>query len=328
MAKRRRSGTQATPSEPASPAPARQSSRWRLVALLAVAVILATLWASTRIWHEVRTRRILATLSPVAPQAPADPPQRKEALEIADRLLREYPKSPYALYVRGSLLSRYGFNDEAVRTWEACLQLHPDLAPIYESLGIDAFRRGQNERAIELLSRAVELDPASPSAGLYLGQAFNSLGRMDEAVTVLEDYLAHAPQSAEACFQLGQAFAYLKRYEEAKSAHQAALRMDPQYAQACFGLATACEHLGQTDQADHYREQYKAMIAQTRLAENQRVRQGADEAEQRAALARAYATAGQIYWDHDRADEAQEFWRKAVAIDPRVNLPYVTGGER
>ena len=303
------------------------SARYWLLALGAAAVVLGTGWLGVRTFRSSAARAAVSALQPVASSVAANPPERREALEIADRLLRDYPTSPEALYVRGMLLSRYGFNDEAVKTWKACLKLFPDLAPVCERLGMDAFARGDNEQAVELLRKAVQLDPESAVAGLCLGEALNSLGRMSEAVPVLQRYLEKSPHSAEAYFQLGQAYLYLQDYARAKESHQAALREDPQYAQACYGLAVACGRLGETDQSRQYREQYAAMIAESRLGEQRRVRQSRDEAELQEGLARAYATAGRIYLDHGRIQEAREFWSKAAAINPQLEFPDVLGGD-
>ncbi len=204
--------------------------------------------------------------------------------------------------------------------------MFPDLAPVYELLGLDAFQRGDNEQAVELLRKAVQLDPESAVAGRHLGEALNRLGRMQEAVPVLQQYLKQSPHSADAYFQLGQAYMYLQDYQRAKEAHEAALREDPQYAQACYGIAVACGRMGETDKSREYREKYAAMIAETRVAEQQRVRQRRDEAEQQEALARAYATAGRIYLDDGRVPEARELWSKAAAIDPQFQFPDVSSG--
>ena len=95
--------------------------RYRLLALGAVAVLLGAGWLGVRTVRNNAARDAVSALQPVAPSVAPDPPERREALEIADRLLRDYPASPEALYVRGVLLARYGFNDEAVNTWQACL---------------------------------------------------------------------------------------------------------------------------------------------------------------------------------------------------------------
>jgi tetratricopeptide (TPR) repeat protein len=309
---------------------ARLSPRSWLLALGTVAALLGAGWLGVRTVRNNAARDAVSALQPVAPSVAPDPPERREALEIADRLLRDYPASPEALYVRGIVLARYGFNDEAVNTWKACLKLFPDLAPVCERLGMDALQRGKSEQAVELLQKAFQLDPESSVAGLGLGETLNSLGRMSEAVPVLRQYLEkspHSAHSAEAYFQLGQAYMYLQDYARAKECHQAALREDPEYAQACYGLAVACGRLGEADQSRQHREKYAEMIAESRVGEQRRVRQNRDDAERQEGLARAYATAGQIYLDHGRIQEARELWSKASAINPRLEFPNVSGAD-
>lgn len=284
-------------------------------------MLLVAGWVGVREFREKAARDAVSALKPVASLVSADPPERREALEIADRLLRDFPDSPESLYVRGSLLARYGFNDEAVKTWRACLKLFPDLAPVYELLGVNLLRRGENEQAVELLRNAVQLDPGSAVAGLHLGEALNGLGRMEEAIPVLEQFLKTSPHSAEAHFQLGQACLYLKDYARARDCHQAALREDPSYLPACYGLATAYGRLGETDKAQKYQERYAGMIAESRSLEQRRVRQNGDESELQQSLARAYLTAGQIYMDHGNTQEARRLWGRAAAINPKLQFP-------
>ncbi len=288
------------------------------IVLLALAVLAAGWWG-VRTFRDARRRAAVSALQPVASSAPADQPQKREALELADRLLRDFPDSPEALYVRGLLLYRYGCNDEAVKTWNACLELVPDLAFVYEALGIDASRRGEEQRAVELLRKAVELDPGSPRAGLELGKALISLGTVEEAVPALEQYLETSPHSVEARFQLGQAHLYLKSYKEAKRCYEAALNEAPSLAQAYYGLALACGRLGETDKAREYRQKHDALRTDRRAAAQQQARQASrDEAEVRESMARAYATAARVYAAQGRIQDAQECWGRAAAYSPET----------
>jgi len=326
MSKRRRhepptSDRQRRAADASSADGARPVGRSWILIIGAGIAILAVGWWIVRALSGLDAGDAAADLQPVAASVPVDQPERREALEVADRLLREYPRSPEALYARGVLLFRFGFNDEAVKTWTACLKLVPDLAPAYEFLGIDAFQRGENDRAIELLSQAIRLDPESPAAGLYLGEALNNAGRMEEAVPVLQQFLKISPHAAEPYFQLGQAYLYLKAYDRARDCHEAALREDPGFVQACYGLAQAYDRLGQAELARKYREKHASMIARHRMAEQQRTRESRDAAEVRQSLARAYTTAGKVYMAHGRTREAQEFLNKAAAIEAQAATP-------
>jgi tetratricopeptide (TPR) repeat protein len=301
--------------------------RWLLVGAGLVALIGLGMWG-LRAWKTAEARAALAALQPVAATVPAEQAERRAAMEVADGLLRDFPQSPEALYVRGTLLVRHGFNQEAAKTWQACLKLAPDLAPAYEFLGIEACRRGANEEAVTFLRKAVQLDPQSSAAGLYLGEALNNLGRMREAIPVLEQFLQVAPQAAEPHFQLGQAYFYLQEFKRAKACHLAALRADPGFAQACFGVAQACERLGETEQAHIYRAKHVAMIAQGRQADQRRVRSGRSATEAREALANAYMTAAKIYIAQGQTQVAQELLRKAAAADPQAARSGAAGGQR
>jgi tetratricopeptide (TPR) repeat protein len=315
------------PSRTASPgAPEvrpRPAVRGWLLAGGAAAVLLGAAWWGVQTFRHAGSRAALAALQPVAASVPVNQLERREAMEIADRLLRDFPGSPEALYARGLLLIRHGFNEEAAKTWQACLALAPDLAPAYEFLGIEAFQRGDSEQAVEFLQKAVQLDPQSAAAGLYLGEALNNLGRMDEAIPVLERFLQVSPHTPEPYFQLGQSYLYLKDYARAKEYHQAAVREDPGFAQAYFGLAQACERLGEPDQARQYRQRHLDTISRTRMAGQRRVRSGLSEAESREALSAACLLAGKIYLAHGKQHEAEEYFRRAAAVDPQGGPPAI-----
>ena len=263
---------------------------WFLVAMAAAAIAGGAWWV-TRAMKNAEITAALAELQPVASSVPPDQRERREALEIADRLLQEYPDSPEAIFARGTVLFRYGLNEDAVKCWKVCLMLVPNLAPAYEYLGLDAFQCGRNDEAVEYLRKAIQYDPESSAAGLYLGEALNNLGRMEEAIPVLEQFLKVAPHSPEPYFQLGQAYWYLKSYERAKEYHQLALREDPNFAQAWHGLGQACERLGEADKAREYLSRHAEMVNQNRAYQGRTIR-GRDEMDVRQSLANAYQTAG------------------------------------
>ncbi|MHB0954911.1 MAG: tetratricopeptide repeat protein [Pirellulaceae bacterium] len=293
---------------------------WSLMAIVAVAIAGAAWWWGMRAAREAELRAALAELQPVASSVSPEQRERREALEVADRLLQEYPNNLEAIFARGTILFRYGLNEEAVKCWKVCLMLVPNLAPAYEYLGLEAFQCGRNEEAVEYFRKAIEYDPTSSAAGLYLGEALNNLGRMEEAIPVLEQFLTVAPHSPEPYFQLGQAYWYLKSYERAKEYHQRALREDPNFAQAWHGLGQACERLGENDQAREYLSRHAEMVNQNRTYQGQTIR-GRDEMDVRESLASAYLTAGKVYLAKGREQEAEQYLAKAAAVDPGSTGP-------
>jgi tetratricopeptide (TPR) repeat protein len=302
---------------------------WIVVVGLA-AVVAGAVWWGIRAADEARKRAVLSALEPVASSLPADQPEKQEALELADRLLREYPESPEALYARGLLLCRFGRNDEAVKNWNACLLLTSEPAPVYETLGSDALRRGDNRRAVELLRKALELDPNLPDATTYLGEALLNLGRFDEAVPVLQRAVGAAPRAADAYCRLAQAYLSLEAYARAKETYLAALREDPAFHNAYYGLAAACEGLGEPREAQEYREKHHAWMQKNRLTAQERARQSQtrDRAEVRGSLAWAYFTVAQVYETQGETQKARQCRDKAAALAPEHAMPVVPHGDR
>ncbi|MCB0619659.1 MAG: tetratricopeptide repeat protein, partial [Saprospiraceae bacterium] len=54
--------------------------------------------------------------------------------------------------------------DEAIDIFAANVQLFPDNANVYDSLGEAYYRKGDKEKAVESYRKALELDPEFPSA--------------------------------------------------------------------------------------------------------------------------------------------------------------------
>jgi tetratricopeptide (TPR) repeat protein len=327
MPKRRRSQARKQPSRPTDasvgdqPTPDRKFFRLRLWLLCFIAVGLACGYWFLSGFRNEAADVATASLAAVAPQVPPGQPRRKEAMELADGLLQDYPGSAEALYARGVLLMRYGFTEEATRSWEACLQLVPGLAVAYEQLGIAAFHEGKIAEAARLLEKSLASDPNSLTAGLYLGKALNQLGKPEAAVTVMERFLTNEPPPADLAFELGQSRLDLKHYEPASRWYQAALSLDPGNVQAYYGLARASLGLGDTDAAERYQAQYTALVDQTSELERSQFRQGRNSQDVDRLLAEAYVLAGKVHASQGKHGAAQGCWLKAKQIDSAVELP-------
>lgn len=304
-----------TPPPPAPVAAATGVSR-RVVVGTVIGVVIAVGIGGGIAWYrgDRAVARVIARLRPLADEVPADQVERRAAIEVTDRLLQDFPTAPEALYARGRILLRHGFQEEAATSLEAAIALVPDLAAAHELLGLDALQRGQYEAAAGHLERALASDPSLPAAGVALGEALNNLGRMRDAVPVLERFIAANPTVAAAHFQLGQAWSYLHEYGRAKASHLEALRHEPTNALACYGVALACDRLGEKEMAEEYRRRHVELVAADRRIGQRRVREGRSADEAASALAAAYDLAARIYAANDRAAEAAE-WR-ARAADP------------
>ncbi len=242
---------------------------------------------------------------------------RKEALEVADRLVGEFPDAPDAVCAKGLVHHRYGNRAQAVKCWERCLRLDSGFAGGYYCLGRDALDRADYEESARLLRKAVEIDPEMAEAHLLLAKAMLCLGRMEDAVAALEEHLRVSPRSTEGLFRLGQACLYVENYNRAAQYHKAAIETNPAYAPAYYGLATACERLGQKQEAGECRETFRKLKARDRSIAAGRRRRYDDPASSRRSLADAYRTAAKVCYKHGSVQRAAEHWQKAATLSPK-----------
>ncbi len=243
---------------------------------------------------------------------------KREALDAALGLLADYPTSPEALCVFGLVLSRCGSRAGAVRCWQRCLDLAPDYADAWHSLGRDALQRGAFEEAADRLRQALEIDPNMPSALLSLAEALVGLDRLEEALDAAKRHVELAPRSAAGWFQRGQIHFRLAQYGEAKRCHETALRLDPEARPVYHALARACERLGQTQEAERYRQEFARREAKHRAPVDGRRRHEYDDlGSMRAGLSATYLAVAKVYAGHGAWDAAEALWRKACDADPR-----------
>ncbi|MGQ9576190.1 MAG: tetratricopeptide repeat protein [Thermoguttaceae bacterium] len=288
---------------------------WLLGAPLLVLVLGGGLWVAGGRWYN-RTGSGVEGLEPVAPRVGPDLPLKREAFELADRVLREFPNAPDALYIRGMLLDRWGEHVEAAKCWEACLRAEPRYVAAYEALGSEALKRGQYEKAASLMSRALELNPELPEAPLRLAEALMGLGQIDQAASVLQGHLARYPYSTEGHSRLGDAYMQLQAFEKAKACYEKVLELQPDCIPAHYGIAAACERLGEREKARQYRAEFEKLKRAFKQDEKKRRKAHNDQAWLRRLLAEDYMAVGGIYSTRGRAEEALECLRKAAAADP------------
>ncbi|HTS26070.1 MAG TPA: tetratricopeptide repeat protein [Bryobacteraceae bacterium] len=129
---------------------------------------------------------------------------------------------------------------EAVREFEAALEIRPDYAEARNNLGVAL--SGMSERdAIPEYEEALRLAPASALAHNNLGNALSKIpGRRPEALHEYQTAIRLQPDYAEAHNNLGSVLQTLPdRLPDAISEFRTALRLKPAYANAHYNLANA-----------------------------------------------------------------------------------------
>lgn len=193
--------------------------------------------------------------------------------------------------------------DEAVAAYGRALELAPGLAPLHNNLG-NAWRElGRLDRAIDCFRRAVELMPEFPMAHNHLGVALKESRRLAEAAAALRRALELAPGYAEAWCNLADALAAAGELEEAVGAYRRAIELKPDYAQACNNLGNALRARGDHGQA----------VAMYRRA-----------IELRPEGANTHANLASVLDNLGHLDEAADCCRRALELAPDLPAAHAT----
>jgi tetratricopeptide (TPR) repeat protein len=114
--------------------------------------------------------------------------------------------------------------------------------------GIQSFKAGQYEQAIDHFQRSVSLDPNDPTTRLYLATAYSyqvvpnldtpeNLALAQKAMNGFNDVLAKNPNDIDALKQIASIQRNIKHYDEAKATYQKILSLNPNDAEASYTIA-------------------------------------------------------------------------------------------
>ncbi len=131
------------------------------------------------------------------------------------RLVKDYPTTPFVHYAYGSLLADLARYDEAKQQFKEEIKVNPQSAMAYMRLAFVDLRLNEPKRALPLAEKSAQLAPESFIAHYLLGRALLGAGQVQEAVKELEIARRLAPFSPEVHYSLAQALARDNRPKEA-----------------------------------------------------------------------------------------------------------------
>src|SRR5262249_38249894 len=115
---------------------------------------------------------------------------------------------------------------EAVRTWQAYLEVEPGNFDAHVQLGAQLLAAGEPEKAAEALQKAVELQPSGARAYATLGDIYSKAQQTDQSVLNYRKALDIEPGSLAVRLRLGETLLRAKRPREALAEGQAVLAVD------------------------------------------------------------------------------------------------------
>jgi superkiller protein 3 len=245
---------------------------------------------------------------------------KRQEMQLAQQLLKDFPRNDATLAFVGSVYGQHGNNIEAVKFFKKALELNPNRADVHSALSWIAFMKEAYEEAITHWRRALEIDVNLPGLRSSIASSMMMLGRNTEAIEQLEQNVHFFPKSVYSHFLLGQAYLQQKDYKTAKKHYQKAVELDQNYVNAYYGLFTACSRLKQQDKAREYMAVFKKLKAEDRKGLKGRKVAFDDAIEMRKGVAKTYMHAGKMYRDQGKLDKAMELIGRAAALDPKNTL--------
>lgn len=167
------------------------------------------------------------------------------AVEVYKKVGSLLPDDPQINYVLGRIYSGAEYFDDAVKSFEAALEVQPDLPEVEMELGLAYRRRGEHQKgpnadalrtndyakAIEHLQRATELSSNHKAS-------FATLSGLDR------------PEDAFAA--LGGLYRRKEEYEKALDYYEQAYHINPRSSYALANAASLSQYLAKLDKAHEY----------------------------------------------------------------------------
>lgn len=220
-------------------------------------------------------------------------------LDVAEVLLNSAvefdPKNADAHHNLGIVLMAQDKPEEAQKHFQKTVALQPRHGSGHFSLGNAYKAQDKLDEAIGSYQKAVSLTPEHAQLHNNLGDAFQTQGKLKEAIACYRKALKINPGLAEVHYNLGDALLEQYKRDEAIACYLQAIKLRPDYAEAYNNLAKALKAQNKTDEAIAY---YRKAIA---INPN---------------LAEAYHNLGDTFFAKGRLDEAIALNKQALALKP------------
>lgn len=173
----------------------------------------------------------------------------RRAIDHLDEAIRLSPRDPELRSHRAVARSLAGDFAGAEADYQRLHQLLPKRAEPIMNRALDHMRKGDGDRALELILEARRLDPANALVHCNLGAIHDKRNEPEAAIAAYGRALELEPDYARAYSNRAYAHWTLGRYDEALRDSEAALRKNPRSAMAHVHRGLSLAGLGRTAEA-------------------------------------------------------------------------------
>ena len=112
------------------------------------------------------------------------------------------------------------------------------LKRIMFEIGVDSYRNGEYQKALEAFKKAIEDNPSNPAYYTWLSATYRLLQQYDEAITAAKRAIELLKPNNDSGYysNLGHAYGMKKQYDEAIKALKKAIEIDPKMSNAYYWM--------------------------------------------------------------------------------------------
>ena len=217
-------------------------------------------------------------------------------------------QSTESLMSNGNMLLSNGAYSQAVPKFRAVIERNPGNFEAWFNLGIAYLNWGKASSSISAFKKAAGLNPRSTEAWSNLAVAYNSLGKTDKALQSLYKAVDYNPRNVNARKNLAVVYINNDRINKAINQYRQIIQIDGSDYGAHLNLAKCLVNQEKYTKAEKYLRDAAGLTAES---------------------GEPYWELGNIYYTIKKDfDKAEEYYRKAIAIEPSAtgyyeNLGYV-----
>jgi len=223
-----------------------------------------------------------------------------------DKLVELRPDNVADILSLASLKINKGDIESSFDLCSRVLELNEKNINAHSIIAFCYIRQGKVDNAVDSFRKVIEIDPLNIGGHLNLAKIYSSVQRFDEAEQELLTIIDLKPDYRDAYMELGNLYYIQKEYDKAGNYYTQVLRDDPENIAANLSLAN-CYFI---------QEEYNK--AQTLLAPFSRNPKYDDNLQLHSFLAT-------LYRKLDKADEAEETYKKLMDLNPKFRPAYDLG---
>jgi len=159
----------------------------------------------------------------------------------------------YAIHIfKGERHTLNNKHQQAVAEFQKAIQINPNYAIAYSSLGLVYFYIGQNQQAITELQKAIDIKPTKITWRNDIGIVYNALGQNQQAVAELQNAIRIDSNCAMSYASLGYVYFFMGQADQAIAEINKAIKINPHVSNTYNILSMIYHFLGQYQKAITY----------------------------------------------------------------------------